>query len=243
MTPSSTQPIPLPPVPARAWWRSLPARWGSYFWLKSFGTPLFMVAFFLGYFAVLRSGHGHAVEVPLTAVDRWIGFQPWSLVPYLSLWVYVSLPSSLLVRFREIAAHTLGCAALGGAGLLIFRFWPTTTPVPAVDWENHPGFQIIKNVDAGGNACPSLHVAFAVFASLWLNRVLRRVGAGPFVRATNYVWAALIVYSTIATRQHVAIDVFAGALLGWIFGRVNLLLTPEPAEPARTRASSAASPE
>ncbi|MET0263827.1 MAG: phosphatase PAP2 family protein [Rariglobus sp.] len=217
------------------WWRVVPSRWISLFWLKAIGTPLFMVVFFIAYFAVLRASAGRAVEVPLTFIDHWVGFQAWSLIPYLSLWLYVSLPSSLIVNFWEIARHTLGCALLSGAGLFFFWLWPTTTPSPDIDWQNHPEFLFIKQVDAGGNACPSLHVAFAVFAAFWLARLLRRIGAGPCARIGNVIWAGLIIFSTLATHQHVAIDVVAGALLGWLFARINLHFSPEPTEPDRFR--------
>ncbi len=90
----------------------------------------------------------------------------------------------------------------------------------------------LKNVDASGNACPSLHVAFAVFAAGWLDRVLRRLHASQPALALNILWAVAIAYSTLATHQHVALDVLAGALLGWIFVRINLFVSPAKSETA-----------
>ncbi len=72
----------------------------------------------------------------------------------------------------------------------------------------------MKSVDAAGNACPSLHVAFAIFTALWLARLLREVMAPLAVRLFNAGWCAAIIYSTLATKQHVAVDVFAGTTLG-----------------------------
>ncbi len=68
--------------------------------------------------------------------------------------------------------------------------------------------------DASGNACPSLHVAFAVFTAVWFGHLLRQMKAGGLARSLNWLWCAGILYSTIATRQHVALDVLAGAVLG-----------------------------
>src|SRR5262245_34505807 len=62
------------------------------FWLKAIGTTAFMWLFFAGYFHVLRHPTHAAAVMPLTSVDRWIGFAPWALWPYVSLWVYVALP-------------------------------------------------------------------------------------------------------------------------------------------------------
>jgi len=72
----------------------------------------------------------------------------------------------------------------------------------------------LQSVDGSGNACPSLHVAFAVFSALELDRILRRMGAHGLARGLSWGWCAGILYSTLATRQHVAIDLFAGAALG-----------------------------
>jgi membrane-associated phospholipid phosphatase len=38
--------------------------------------------------------------------------------------------------------------------------------------------------------------------------------AGWIVRAVSWVWSLGIVYSAMATKQHVALDVLAGAVLG-----------------------------
>jgi len=46
--------------------------------------------------------------------------------------------------------------------------------------------------------------------------LLRELGAPQVVRAGNWLWCMGIVYSTLATRQHVAVDAVAGALLGAI---------------------------
>ena len=82
------------------------------------------------------------------------------------------------------------------------------------DWSRYPAFAFLQSVDASGNACPSLHVAFAMFTAVWLGRLLRQMGAGRGVRAFNWLWCLGIFYSTVAIRQHVALDVLAGAGLG-----------------------------
>jgi membrane-associated phospholipid phosphatase len=87
-------------------------------------------------------------------------------------------------------------------------------PVPAIDWSRHPSMAFLKSADAAGNACPSLHVAFAVFSACWFGRLLRQLGAGRIARIGNVLWCAGILYSTVATRQHVFLDVVAGAALG-----------------------------
>jgi len=77
-------------------------------------------------------------------------------------------------------------------------------------------------VDAAGNACPSLHVATAVFSAMWINRQLIEVGAPRIVRVFNWAWCIGIAYSTLATKQHVAVDMVAGAILGMFAASLSL---------------------
>ena len=193
---------------------SLTARLKPHFWLKHWGTCIGMTLFFVCYFAVLNHPVFQVTTMPLTAVDRWIGFQPASLFFYVSLWFYVPLLPALIVDRRELIRYALAAFALSVIGLGIFIFWPTTIPHPDIDWSQYPSLAFLKTIDATGNACPSLHVAFAVFTALGFERMLRQLRAGLVLRTGNFLWGAGIVYSTLATKQHVALDALSGALLG-----------------------------
>jgi len=200
------------------------------FWrLKTAGMTLGMTVFFIGYFWILHHPHSPPTIMPLTAFDRWIGFRAGALPFYLSLWVYVSLGPALLSNGRELLAYTWGASLLAVLGLAIFFLWPTAMPRPGLDWIAYPGFGFLKSVDATGNACPSLHVAFAVFTAGWLERMLRVIRAGGAIRAVNFLWCAAILHSTMATRQHVFLDVLAGGVLGAVVATVNLRSVPRAA--------------
>jgi hypothetical protein len=197
--------------------------------LKTVGTCLFMVLFFVGYFYLLKNPRVPPLVMPLTAIDRMMPFVPLALPIYVSLWVYVSLPPSLFETRREAISYALVTAGMCGAGLLCFLVWPTAVPPAPIDWMHYPGYASLKGVDAAGNACPSLHVASAVFSGIWLDRQLRHFGAGPIGRWSNAAWCAAIVLSTLATRQHVALDAAGGLTLGlacaylprsWVSSRV-----------------------
>ena len=95
-------------------------------------------------------------------------------------------------------------------------------PPPDVDWSQHPAFAVLQSIDASGNACPSLHVAFAVFTAVWFERLWRQMGAGRLVRVFNWLWCLGILYSTVAIRQHVSLDVLTGAVLGATVAVVHL---------------------
>ena len=91
------------------------------------------------------------------------------------------------------------------AALLVFYFWPTIVPAANIDWALYPDVNFLKNVDASGNACPSLHVATAIFSGIWLHHLLRRFCAPLWLLSFNAAWCIGIVYSALATRQHVAL--------------------------------------
>ncbi|MDI1247266.1 MAG: phosphatase PAP2 family protein [Lacunisphaera sp.] len=203
-----------PPSSPPDWLQAAGIRLLAWWPAKLIGISLGMSVFFAVYFWVLRHPLYPVTIMPLTAIDRWIGFQPAALPLYLSLWLYVVLAPSLLTSRRELVACGLAWTALSAIGLGIFLRWPTIVPRPAIDWSLHPSLAFLKSVDASGNACPSLHVAFAVFTAFALGRILRKLGAGPGMRAGNWLWCLVILYSTVATLQHVFLDVVAGAALG-----------------------------
>ncbi|HEY8996201.1 MAG TPA: phosphatase PAP2 family protein [Lacunisphaera sp.] len=189
---------------------------------KMLGTTLGMTAFFVAYFWVLRHPAGPVTVMPVTIIDRLIGFQPIALPLYLSLWIYVSLAPALITDRRELLSYGIAALGLSVVGLGLFILWPTEMPPARVDWSHHPAFTFLKSADASGNACPSLHVAFAVFTGVWFERILRRMGTGRPARMINWLWCLGIVYSTIATLQHVFLDALAGTILGAIVAWMHL---------------------
>jgi membrane-associated phospholipid phosphatase len=206
-----------------------------HFWLKAIGISAFMSLFFAGYFQVLQHPRGPAFEMPLTALDRAIDFQPSWLAAYLTLWVYVGIPPGFFVQLRGLVLYCAWIGAMCITSLAIFYLWPTAVPPPdyGVDLAQHPVFSILQGVDAAGNACPSLHVATAVFSAVWLHGWLPRLGAPAAVLAGNWLWCALILFSTVAIRQHVVLDVIAGAALGLAFAWLATRWVPVDAAPHR----------
>ncbi len=210
------------PRPHHRWHHQLVRRF-CYLWpVKAIGTSVFMTLFFWCYFAVLRSHPGTAVEVPRLWLDDWIGFSPAAFPVYASLWIYVSLPPALMASFRTLATFGVWVGTLCALCLGIFWFWPTSTPPTPMNWDLYPGLAMIKGVDAAGNACPSLHVGSSVFSAMWLRRQLSDIAAPRWLQIGNVLVCAAIAWSTIATLQHVTLDVIAGAAIGAAFGGMSL---------------------
>lgn len=200
-------------------------------WLKLLGVSAFMWVFFIGYFYLLRNPARPVLVMPLTWLDHAISHQPGAFAAYVSLWVYVGIPAGLMLRLRDLIVFGAWAAALCGAGLLIFYLVPTAVPPPVItaDLSQHAGFALLQGVDAAGNACPSLHVATALFSALWIDRLLRHVCAPRWLRVFNAVWLLAIVYSTLAIKQHVVLDAVAGAALGGLFAWASLRWFPRQA--------------
>lgn len=190
--------------------------------LKALGTMAFMALFFWAYFAVLRNPLSTPTVMPLIGLDAWIPFSPQAFPVYASLWVYVSLPPAFFRDFRALALYGLWIAGLCLFCLALFWLFPTTVPVFSVDWEAHPELAVLRGLDLAGNACPSLHVATAVFSAFWLDRFFQRFQAPMFVRGLSALHCLLILWSTVAVRQHVVLDVFAGIAVGAIFSWLSL---------------------
>jgi hypothetical protein len=203
-----------------ALWQRLRVRLG----LKLVGTTAFMWLFFIAYFELLRNPARPVTVMPLVWLDHAVPFQPGAFWAYVSLWFYVGIPAGLMLRVRDGLLYGAWGAALCITGLVIFWLWPTAVPA---GWQpsglsHHAGLALIQGVDAAGNACPSLHVAGAVFTAFWVRRVLHQVRAPRWVHVANAAWLVLIVHSTLALRQHVALDVAGGVLLALPFAWASL---------------------
>jgi membrane-associated phospholipid phosphatase len=199
-----------------SWPRQLSRRMRILWVPKMLGTTLGIAAFFVAYFWILRHPFFPITIMPFTALDRLIVFRPEVLPLYASLWVYVGLAPALLKDFSEARLYSVAALWLSVIGLAIFLVWPTATPRFEIDWSQHPSMSFLRTMDVAANACPSLHAGFAVFTAIWLEHLLRELRVPRLVRALNWMWCLGILYSTLALRQHVAVDVLAGAVLGAI---------------------------
>ena len=197
-----------------------------HFALKLVGTTAYVWLFFIGYFHLLKHPVYPVTVMPLTALDQWIPFVPQTLYAYLTLWIYVGIAPGLQRTFRDLMVYGLWVGALLLTGLGLFYFWPTQIPPMTIDVSGHPAFETLQGVDAAGNACPSMHVAIAIFTAVRVEQALREIAAPAWLRGINIAWFLAIAFSTLAIRQHVVLDALAGALLGLAFALPSLRWRP-----------------
>jgi membrane-associated phospholipid phosphatase len=192
------------------------------------GTTVFNGFFFVGYFYVQRHLAYAPIIMPVTSLDLIIPFQPYALLAYVSLWIYVGFGPGLQSTFSEFTAYGLWMTALCSTGLAIFYFWPTQTPPLMLAPSTLSAFAVLHQADKTGNACPSMHVAIAIFTVGRVDEVLRATRSPLWLRLVNAAWFVVITYSTLAVKQHVALDDAAGALLGVAFLVPSLRWRPKP---------------
>jgi hypothetical protein len=195
------------------WHRRCAARLAAHWWFKLGVGGLITFAFFVGYFSLQRFPIFHVTEVPTTELDRLIGFCPATLILYASLWLYMPIAPWSLEDKRELVAYCRALVAIAAAGFVTFLFWPTCVPCPS-DYAQHPVYVFLFAIDHRINAAPSLHAAFAVFSAFCNQHILRRLGRRAFLDLGNWCWCATILYSTLATKQHVVVDLVSGVFLG-----------------------------
>jgi PAP2 superfamily protein len=195
------------------WTHELRRRVRTLWALKMLATVIGVAVFFYAYFWVMRHPLSAATAMPMTWIDDLVSFSPQSFFLYASLWVYVALGSALARDGLELAAWGAACFAMTVVGLGIFMALPTKVPDFAIDWSRYPSLEFLKAIDVSGNACPSLHAAFAVFTAVVLHGQLTAIRAPRALLVCNALWCLGIVYSAMATRQHLALDIIAGSVL------------------------------
>lgn len=144
--------------------------------------------------------------VPFDAAAIWLYLSFFLLVPAAYLFA-ASAQLKPLTRAMQLSA------AVAGA---IFVAWPTTLVYPAIP----PGtmgsgvLTALASADSTRNCLPSLHGALTLLCvvALWQRE-------RPWRNTVVLVWALAIMWSVVATRRHLSIDLGAGVMLGAICAR------------------------
>jgi membrane-associated phospholipid phosphatase len=153
--------------------------------------------------------------MPTTIMDDWIAFNEHAVWLYLSLFLLMPIAPMQMVSPNHIRRYALGVAAMSLAADLVFFFWPTTVARPSPQMIN-PVYQNLTLLVSPNNACPSLHAAMAVFSALCYEQIAPHMRDRRLWRLGLWIWALGIVYATLASKEHVALDAAAGSLLGLI---------------------------
>jgi hypothetical protein len=146
--------------------------------------------------------------VPETALDRAVPFEPRWIWPYVSVAVLVAIAPLMATSQIALRRYSVGLALLCTTCFAVFLFFPVAGPRPSV-LPDLALYRFLVSVDRPTNSLPSLHVGLVVYSLLYCDRVLR-AGTDPgrlaVLRVLGAVWGVAILYSTLATKQHWAVD-------------------------------------
>lgn len=145
--------------------------------------------------------------------DLVIPFSSNAIWLYLSIYLLIPIGPFLMNRRKQIFRYAAGIIFISLLADVIFLFRPTVCPRPVIA-RTSIAYQIFTKIDNDYHAFPSLHAAFAVYSALCGGLVLRELGSRNFWRIGLWLWAFLILYATLATKQHVIADIIAGSALG-----------------------------
>jgi membrane-associated phospholipid phosphatase len=174
---------------------------------SAFGAPYYL----LQRFPLLTPG-----RFRLTAIDRRVGFHPWWIWVYESAYLLIPIAPLLSRGRRELRMYARGFLLMTGVAVAFYVLLPIEAPRPA-DVPRNGLWGFLLSYDKTINTFPSLHVALVVHSLMFGAWLIGRswTRANTLAMGAGVVWAALICYSTLATKQHYAVDVPGGILLGW----------------------------
>lgn len=156
---------------------------------------------------------------PVTAlrpmwIDRVIPFRPGAVYLYESLWLIMPIAPWLMASTGELRRYTMGFVVMALTGFAVFLLFPTSGPRPGNLHDVNVVYAALTQIDNELNAFPSLHAAFAFFHGAHCHAMFRRGASNRWLRGFLWLWVLGIAASTLLTKQHVFIDVAAGAVLG-----------------------------
>jgi membrane-associated phospholipid phosphatase len=161
------------------------------------------------------------IWLELGLLESWIPANPSTLAVcvYLSFYVLVFSPGlvrSDLIFKRYVVAYLVTTSI----SLAVFALMPSGVSRESIVFEDASWiYQGLAEGDRPRNAFPSLHASLSVLAGIVIFPRVR----GAILRTALVAWIAVIFWSTIATRQHVVIDLVSGGALAvavwWWCGR------------------------
>jgi membrane-associated phospholipid phosphatase len=124
----------------------------------------------------------------------------------------------LIARREMLWGYARGVGVMSVICFFVFALYPVASPRPHAEFRDGM-FGAIIDLDGPLSAFPSLHAGFLVY-TLGVAWLLFRSQARFVGIALVLTWAAAVMYATIATRQHYALDLVAGGAVGLLAHRL-----------------------
>jgi membrane-associated phospholipid phosphatase len=154
-------------------------------------------------------------------IDNNIPLYPPAIVPYLLgtvLFIVFPILAAIYVKPKEFEAYAITILAATVISYLAYLIFPTFVIRPEVTSNDFFSrvIALLYQTDRSYNAAPSGHTFYTLISCLYISSWLPKL---------KWLWgilAALIILSTLFTRQHYVLDLVCGlvlAILAYIAGR------------------------
>ncbi len=135
-----------------------------------------------------------------------IPFLPWTFIIYLSLFI------QYFVVIRRIPQKALGILVyrfLWMMGIALLFFIVAPIEYPRYLYPGNGFVNLFRMIDASGNCFPSLHVVETLFLAACYSFFEKNI----FYRVGMWLWAVVIIFSVLTTKQHYLVDIIGGVVL------------------------------
>lgn len=181
---------------------------------------------YLPWFFWLESRANQPYHVIHVWLDDKIPFVEYFIVPYLLWFVYIAAVF-LYLFFRGSKQEFYRYCAFLFTGMTLFLIISTIYPnghlLRPTSFEHHNIFtfavQILYQADTPTNIFPSIHV----FNSIAAHRAVTnnpQLGRNPLIRDGSFLLMVSIILATMFLKQHSALDVMAGIVLGTLMDQI-----------------------
>jgi len=181
------------------------------------GALMYGLSYYL-YYLINHNPIFNPQMLPLTWIDTHTPFIPWTVLIYISEYIFFAFVYILLDSYDVINKYLYSYFLLQIVGCTVFLMYPTIYPrdrfpIPAETslWLQNT-WSWLRTQDAPTNCLPSLHVA-----SVYLSAFVFREEGRKKLFWTFFVWATLIALSTLTTKQHYVADILTGLGLSLFF--------------------------
>lgn len=181
---------------------------------------------YLPWFFWLESRANQPYHVIHVWLDDKIPFVEYFIVPYLLWFVYIAAVF-LYLFFRGNKQEFYRYCAFLFTGMTLFLIISTIYPnghlLRPTSFEHHNIFtvavQILYQADTPTNIFPSIHV----FNSIAAHRAVTnnpQLGRNPLIHGGSFLLMVSIILATMFLKQHSALDVMAGIVLGTLMDQI-----------------------
>ncbi len=188
----------------------------------------------LPYHLIQKIDFSKVITMPALKIDHLIPTNlDWVWIYH--SWLFLPLVVVLLIpHWPLLKRFAWAMFAVNAVSFLVFLCVPTEAPRPS-DLTDAPRLYLLTiQLDEPTNACPSLHASVTSLCTVFAFLLLSRLRRYWLCRTGIFLWAGGILWSTLATRQHVFLDIVAGTTLGIVVALVALRWSVEEDETSWT---------